>query len=306
MISVPFDPNIFDSGSFTLSWHGFLSFIAVGGATFMVGRWARKANVDPDIIYNVAVFAIVGGIIGARFVHVADNWDFYSDNPGNAFQVWAGGISVWGGILGGWLGGLAYAIIYNAFNPRSASKVPIGRVMDLAAPAVIIAQAIGRVGDFINGEHWSKATDLPWGWVFTDFNSPGFQGPPLSRTDVDWDPTQATHPSVAYEAIGDVLIFMILWKLRGRFSPHGSLWMIYLTLYAMMRFGVQFLRIDEEKFWGLQQAHIIAIIVVAVTVPWMVYYMRRRVGGGPGDSDDAGERPARSGSRRRRRRRATA
>ena len=305
MISIQFDPNIFDSGSFTLSWHGFLSFIAVGGATFMVGRWARKANVEPDTIYNVAVFAILGGILGARFVHVADNWGFYSSNPGNAFQVWAGGISLWGGLLGGWLGGLAYAVVYNAFNPRSATRVPIGRVMDLAAPAVLIAQAIGRVGDIVNGEHWSKATDLPWGWVFTNFNSPGFRGPPLSRTDVDWDPSQATHPTVAYEIIGDVLLFMIIWKLRGKFRPAGALWMIYMALYASMRFGLQFFRIDEVKFWGLQQAQFIAIIVLIVTVPWMIRYMRRRVGSGP--AGEPGDQPSGSRtSRRRRRRRAAA
>jgi prolipoprotein diacylglyceryltransferase len=98
---------------------------------------------------------------------------------------------------------------------------------------------------------------------------------------------------------------MIIWKLRGKFRPDGALWMIYVTLYATMRFGVQFLRLDEVKFWGLQQAHFLAIIVVIVTVPWMIRYMRRRVDGGPaGDSGD--EPPGSRPSRRRRRRRATA
>ena len=211
----------------------------------------------------------------------------------------------WGGLLGGWLGGLAYAVVYNAFNPRSATRVPIGRVMDLAAPAVLIAQAIGRVGDIVNGEHWSKATDLAWGWVFTNPNSPGFGGPPRGRTDEVWDPTQATHPTVVYELIGDVLLFMIIWKLRGKFRPDGALWMIYMALYSSMRFGLQFFRIDEVKFWGLQQAQLLAIIVLIVIVPWMIRYMRRRVGSRPaGDSGDQPSGPRTS--RRRRRRRAAA
>jgi phosphatidylglycerol:prolipoprotein diacylglycerol transferase len=304
MIEIPFDPNIFNSGSFTLSWHGFMSFIAVGGAVYLVGRWAKKGGIDPDVVYNVAVFGIIGGILGARLVHVADNWDFYSANPGNIFQVWAGGIGLWGGILGGWLGAMAYAVVNNRITKDPNMKVPIGRLMDLTAPAILIAQAIGRVGDLINGEHWSKATDLPWGWVFTNFSSPGFQGPPSSRTDIAWDPTQATHPTAAYELIGDLLLFLVVWKLRGKLIPHGALWMVYLTLYSIMRFTIQFLRVDEVKVWGLQEAHFIALISVAVTVPWMVMFLRwkRR----SSDDDTPDETTSGSGGRRRRRRRATA
>ena len=304
MIEIPFDPNIFDSGSFTLSWHGFMSFIAVGGAVYLVGRWAKKEGIDPDVVYNVAVFGIIGGILGARIVHVADNWDFYSANPGNIFQVWAGGIGLWGGILGGWLGGMGYAVVNNRITSDPRMKVPIGRLMDLTAPAILIAQAVGRVGDLINGEHWSKATDLPWGWTFTNFNSPGFQGPPASRTDIAWDPTQATHPTAAYELIGDLLLFLVVWKLRGRFVPDGALWMVYLTLYSTMRFAIQFLRVDEVKVWGLQEAHFIAIIVVAVTVPWMVMFLRWKRGSSDDDTPD--EPATHTGSTRRRRRRATA
>jgi phosphatidylglycerol:prolipoprotein diacylglycerol transferase len=304
MIEIPFDPNIFNSGSFTLSWHGFMSFIAVGGAVYLVGRWAKKGGIDPDVVYNVAVFGIIGGILGARLVHVADNWDFYSSNPGNIFQVWAGGIGLWGGILGGWLGAMAYAVVNNRITKDPNMKVPIGRLMDLTAPAILIAQAIGRVGDLINGEHWSKATDLPWGWVFTNFNSPGFQGPPSSRTDISWDPTQATHPTAAYELIGDLLLFLVVWKLRGKLIPHGALWMVYLTLYSIMRFTIQFLRVDEVKVWGLQEAHFIALISVAVTVPWMVMFLRWKRGS---SDDDKPDETASGGSpKTRRRRRATA
>ena len=304
MIEIPFDPNIFNSGSFTLSWHGFMSFIAVGSAVYLVGRWAKKDGIDPDVVYNVAVFGIIGGILGARIVHVADNWDFYSANPGNIFQVWAGGIGLWGGILGGWLGALAYSVVNNRITSDPKMKVPIGRLMDLTAPAILVAQAIGRVGDLINGEHWSKATDLPWGWIFTDFSSPGFQGPPASRTDIAWDPLQATHPTAAYELIGDLLLFMVVWKLRGKFIPSGALWMVYLTLYSVMRFAIQFLRVDEVKVWGLQEAHFIALITVAVTVPWMVMFLRWKRGS---SDDDAPDEPTpRTGSTRRRRRRATA
>ncbi|MBI4306355.1 MAG: prolipoprotein diacylglyceryl transferase, partial [Chloroflexi bacterium] len=77
MIRIPFDPNIISSGSFTLSWHGLLSFVAVAAAVVLVARWAKRDGIDPDIVYNPAVGAIAGGIIGARIVHVADNWHIY-------------------------------------------------------------------------------------------------------------------------------------------------------------------------------------------------------------------------------------
>jgi phosphatidylglycerol:prolipoprotein diacylglycerol transferase len=236
----------------------------VSTAVYLVGRWAKRDGIDPDIVYNVAVFGILGGIIGARFTHVADNLDYYSDNLGQALSIWEGGIGLWGGILGGWIGATAYAYI---------TKAPIGALMDLSAPALLIAQTIGRVGDIINGEHWSKATELPWGWVFTHTSSPGFRGPPAS-TGVAWDPTQATHPTIVYEMMTNTLIFFVIWRLQGRFRPAGALWMLYISLYSAARFGLQFFRLDDVKFWEIQEAHIIAILVLLFTVPWMLKYMR--------------------------------
>ena len=98
---------------------------------------------------------------------------------------------------------------------------------------------------------------------------------------------------------------MLIWKLRGKFRPDGALWIIYITLYSTMRFGLQFFRIDEVKFWGLQQAQFLAIMVVIATVPWMIRYMRRRVSIGPA-GDSSGQPSGPRTSRRRRRRRAAA
>lgn len=287
MISIPFDPNIISSGNFLLSWHGFLSFVAVAVAVFMIGRWAKRDGLNPDMIYNTATWVILGGIIGARAVHVADNWDLYRDDLASVFQIWSGGIGLWGAILGGWVGGGVYAYF---------AKYPVGKLMDLSAPAVLIAQTIGRVGDIINGEHWSKATDLPWGWVFTHADSPGRFGPSGSTT---WDPGQATHPTVVYEMIWNMLVLAVLWRLRGRLRPDGAIWMIYLSLYAVGRFTIQFLRLDAVKFWGLQEAHLIAILVLAAAVPYIAIRVRFKK---PGEDEAAPRAPSRGRLRRQRQR----
>ncbi len=302
MITIPFDPNIVSGGSFTLSWHGLLTFVAVAVAVFLVGRWAIRERLDKDMVYNTAMWGIVGGIIGARVVHVADNWGRYSNDLGSVFEIWSGGIGLWGAILGGYLGGIAYAFVV---------KAPVGRLMDLAAPTMLIGQTIGRVGDIINGEHLSRAFNGGWGWIFTHPSSPGNLAAQSNSAAVrlvnegairQEDPV---HPTVVYEMIWNVLVLALIWKLRGRVRPDGSLFVIYLTLYALGRFSIQWLRLDPVKFLALQEAHIIAILVLIVTVPWMVMYLRWKRPGSASESGPSGSE-ASGGRRSGRRRRATA
>ena len=98
MIDIVIGPNLVSLGTFLLSWHGFFSFVAVASAVFLVGRWAPMKGIDPDDIYSIAIWGIIGGILGARFVHVIDNWGFYSGNPGQIIAIWSGGIGLWGGL----------------------------------------------------------------------------------------------------------------------------------------------------------------------------------------------------------------
>ena len=281
MIRIPFSPNVVSAGGFTLSWHGIGAFVAVVIAVYLVNRWARRSGLDaqyPGMVFNTAIWAVIGGIIGARLVHVVDHWgDVYTfDNLSRVLEIWSGGIGLWGAILGGWLAGSAYAHL---------ARYPVGRLADLAAPAMLIAQTIGRVGDIINGEHWSRATDLPWGWYFTHPDSPGRDGALRFYDNAE----QPVHPTVVYEMIWNVICLAVLWRLRGRLTPHGSLWMVYLALYAAGRMGIQFLRLDPVKFWGLQEAHIIAILVLAVAVPFLVLKTRLAARAGPEAAEPPGE-----------------
>ena len=103
---------MFSAGEFVLSWHGFFSFVAVATAVYLVGRWATFRGVLADDIYTIAVWGIIGGVIGARLVHVIDQWsDFYQHNPTAIIEIWRGGIGVWGGILGGFIGGVTGTVI---------------------------------------------------------------------------------------------------------------------------------------------------------------------------------------------------
>ena len=106
-ITIDMDANIFQVGSLILTWHGFFTFVAVAVAVVMVARWGKQQGLDSDAIYSVAVWAILGGIALARLTHVIDRWgDIYSHDPLQSFRLWTGGVTIYGAILGGFIGEL--------------------------------------------------------------------------------------------------------------------------------------------------------------------------------------------------------
>ncbi len=258
MIEIDISPYLINTGSFLLSWHGFFTFVAVTMAVYLVGRWAPMKGIDPDDIYSIAIWAILGGIIGARLVHVIDNWGYYQFNLLQILFIWSGGIGVWGGILGGFLGGAAYCYI---------AKHPIGVIADLTAPALLLVQSVGRIGDIVNGEHCARAaTDfiLAFNWVSDDSDArvcANGVGVPVQ-------------PVIAYEMLWNFAALFIIWKLRDKLRPDGMLFALYLSFYAVGRFLVTFLRQDKVWALGLQEAHFIAILVLLITIPLLIIKAR--------------------------------
>ena len=140
MIEIDIHPNVF-SGDFlsavVISWHGFYSFVAVAAAVVLAGRWAPIKGLDPDAIYSIAIWAILGGGIGARLVHVIDHWDIYQNDPARILAIWSGGIGLWGALLGGFIGGTVYAYF---------TKHPIGSTADMVAPICLSAKRLDALG----------------------------------------------------------------------------------------------------------------------------------------------------------------
>ena len=229
-------------------------------------------------------------MIGARLVHVIDNWEFYQYNLMQIAFIWSGGIGIWGGILGGFVGGAAYALW---------AKHPVGVIADLTAPALLLTQSIGRLGDIVNGEHCARAaTDfiLAFNWVNPDSDAR------ICANGVG-TPVQ---PVIAYEMLWNMAALFVIWKLRNKIRPDGMLFALYLALYSVGRFAITFLR--EDKIWalGLQEAQYIAIAMLLITVPLLIIKARpiseaQRAAEGAEIADRSRRRLSRAERRRRER-----
>jgi phosphatidylglycerol:prolipoprotein diacylglycerol transferase len=136
-IDIAFDPVIAQVGPFQIGWHGLFTALAVLVAVRVAAMLGRRQGFDPETISSVAVWGVIGGLVGARAFHVADHLSFYLSNPLLIPAVWEGGIAVYGAFLGGIGGGLIAAW---------RKQLPVWRLLDVAAPAMLVGQAIGRFG----------------------------------------------------------------------------------------------------------------------------------------------------------------
>jgi len=253
MIEISIDPVAFTIGSINVRWYGIMVALAILVLILWTLWQVRKgANVSYDTVLTAAVIGIPSGIVVSRLLHVIDRWDYYSQNLGQIIN--AEGLTIYGAVLGAALG----IWVYSKF-----SNFRFGYFADLLAPGIILAQAIGRVGCTINGCCYGiKApTWLPWSVVYTNPNSYAPLGIPI-------------HPTQIYEIIFNLIVFGVLFKLRGRFKPDGSLFLIYLGIYSSWRVGISFLREGTPFLLGLQQAQVIGLIVLVIAIFWLVYKAR--------------------------------
>ena len=196
----------------------------------------------PGQAYGVILWALIGGLVGARLLHVVDYWSYYWALPWEALYVWTGGLALWGAILGGAAGGLLHARVQG---------MPVWRVADVGALAAFLGQAVGRVGDLLGGEILAKATTWPWGLIYAHPESVSYSPEAL-----------AVHPAAAYELLWDMAAFGLLWGLRRRLLSEGGVFLGYLALYAVGRLLIGFARLDKVWGLGLQEAQIVALVVL--------------------------------------------
>src|SRR6266508_3711379 len=258
-IDIGIDPVIFNEWGVEVTWHGLFTALGVIIGVAVATAFARRAGYQEDTIYNVALCLVIGGIVGARALYVIENLSDFKDDPLDIIRVNTGGISIYGALIGGTIGGWLYAFF------RKVPNLPRGA--DIAVMGGILGMAVGRIGDVINGEHFASDTDLPWGVVYTDPNSPSFiryNGQHIVQ-----------HPAVAYEMIGDIFIFGILLFIFLRANRSGVTFFAWVFLYGLLRTFVSFLRLDDIVFLGLRTAQLIGIAAMVIGLGGMIYLLRK-------------------------------
>ncbi len=243
-------------GPITLRWYGLL--IASGallGLT-LATREAVRRGLDPDALTTATLVAMLTGFIGARAYYVIFNWDLYAGRPWDIPAIWKGGLAIHGGMLAGLLG---------AWLSMRARRLPLLPYLDVGAPSVVLAQAIGRWGNFFNSEAYGRPTDLPWKlYIPPERRVPGFER------------FEFFHPTFLYESLWDFGVFLILFfALRRRLERYpGALFLCYLGLYSAGRFFVEGLRLDSLMAGSLRAAQLMSLLLIVVAVAGFVWRLR--------------------------------
>ncbi|MBO0709336.1 MAG: prolipoprotein diacylglyceryl transferase, partial [Candidatus Dormibacteraeota bacterium] len=239
-------------------------------AAARVGQYLlSREGIPGERIYDMAVWMVIGGLIGARLLYVWENYQLFVGAWQKVFFLTEGGIDQWGGIFGALIGGYLWC---------RRSGVDYRLVLDAAGPANALGFAIGRIGDIINGEHHAIASNLPWAVQYVNPFTLG-------------EPGRTVHPEVGYELIWNLMVFTAAMLTFDRFKrrvPAGVVGLTWLSVYALGRFCLSFLRTDSLVL-GLRQAQWAGLAMVVVSVVliaiWTIQSRRERPDAVPPESE---------------------
>ena len=251
--------NGFHIGPLFLHAYGIAYVFAVAAAIVVARRRWGKAGGDPDLCYEVALWGFPAGLIGGRIYFLVTTPSQIPDHWWGPFAIWQGGLGIWGGIAGGVLGGL-YIL------RKRLSKPDIRRFIDAAVPGLLVAQAIGRIGNYFNQELFGGPTTLPWALRVDAAHTP--RGYPIGTT---------FQPMFLYEMIFNLALagFLIWLGRTGKIKPPG-LFALYVAGYSGFRIWEETLRIDPSHYlFGLRLNLYVAAVFTLIGLVWFVAIQRR-------------------------------
>ncbi|HEV8306725.1 MAG TPA: prolipoprotein diacylglyceryl transferase [Methylomirabilota bacterium] len=257
-LRLPADLPLVGSLALTIRWYGVLIASAMALGLWLASREATRRGEQADELLKAAEFALVGGLIGARFYYVLFNLDYYQTQPWwRIFAVWEGGLAIHGGMIGGLLAGGGYVW---------SRGLPLLRYLDIVAPYLALGQAIGRWGNFFNEEAFGRPTGLPWKLYISESHRPP-----------EFVDAEYFHPTFLYESLWNLGVFLVLvLALRRRFErAPGALFFGYLGLYSLGRFWIEGLRTDSLMFGSLRVAQLMSVIAVLAAAAIVPLLLRR-------------------------------
>jgi prolipoprotein diacylglyceryl transferase len=255
LLSIPSPSSgVVHLGPLAIRMYGLMLLAGIAACIWLTGvRWVRRGG-DWDLVFRVAVWGVAAGIVGARLYHDITSWSEVPDTWWGPFAVWQGGLGVWGGIL---FGVLAGAWIVH----RSGQSVRL--FMDAVAPGLLLAQGIGRWGNWFNQELFGKPTDLPW----------GLEIDPQHRPEGYFD-NATFHPTFLYEFVYDSVGVVILLLIDRYFRiRRPGLFALYVSYYCFGRFFEELIRIDPaHEYLGLRLNAYVSIVGFVISTAFFIWW----------------------------------
>ncbi|HEH2749732.1 TPA: prolipoprotein diacylglyceryl transferase [Staphylococcus aureus] len=247
------DPVAFNFGPLSVRWYGIIIAVGILLGYFVAQRALVKAGLHKDTLVDIIFYSALFGFIAARIYFVIFQWPYYAENPGEIIKIWHGGIAIHGGLIGGFIAGVIVCKVKN-LNPF--------QIGDIVAPSIILAQGIGRWGNFMNHE----AHGGPVSRAFLEqLHLPNFI---IENMYING---QYYHPTFLYESIWDVAGFIILVNIRKHLKL-GETFFLYLTWYSFGRFFIEGLRTDSLMLTSnIRVAQLVSILLILISISLIIY-----------------------------------
>ena len=235
-----------------ISVYGLLIACAMAVSVFLCAKREKELALPKDTAYDLALWVIPAGVVGARLYYVAFQWNMYRQNPLSILYVWEGGLAIYGGVIGGALAVLTYSRI---------RKVSFGKLADMIAPGLILSQAIGRWGNYFNGEAYGRL-----------IGNPALQWFPLA-VNIEGAWHMATF---FYESVWDFAGFWLLWLNRKKTTVPGSLFLLFLVWYWLGRAVIEGLRTDSLMLGPVRVSQALSVLLCLTAAALLLYRRQKK------------------------------
>ncbi|WIV11251.1 prolipoprotein diacylglyceryl transferase [Proteiniborus sp. MB09-C3] len=239
------DPIAFEILGVPVRWYGIIISFGLLMATLVAMREAKRVGIKEEDILDLLLVAVPAAIIGARIYYVVFNWDYYKGDFMRIINTREGGLAIHGALIASIIVGIVFCKV---------KKIKFWKLADLTGPSIILGQAIGRWGNYANGEAHGGPTDLPWGIIVGG---------------------QKVHPTFLYESLWDFGVFLFLLWYRKRKKADGEVFLLYLALYSVGRFFIEGLRTDSLMYGTIRVAQLISVITIVISIVIIVILRKR-------------------------------
>ncbi|MDF2520317.1 MAG: lgt1 [Clostridia bacterium] len=239
------NPVAFEIFGLSIRWYGIILSTGIMAGILLAYYEAKRLGMNPEYIIDLALWCVPAAVIGARVYYVILEWDYYNGDIMRMINIREGGLAIHGALIAAVLTGYIFTRV---------KKTSFRKTADIVAPSIILGQAIGRWGNFVNGEAHGGPTDLPWGIMVEGMK---------------------VHPTFLYESLWNLGVFAFLIYYKKKKKADGEVFLWYGILYSIGRFWIEGLRTDSLWFMGMRAAQLVSVATIVIFAVIMVYLRRR-------------------------------